>query len=198
VTSMSAASRLKQQVYHVEFAPTSTMAGAKRPDITLFTDSTPNGIKISMALEELGLPYKVEHLNISTNMQKEPAFLEVNPNGRIPAILDTFEDGEKIRIFESGSIFQYLVEQYDPDHKISYPAGSREHYEVNNWMFFQVSYLPASTTCAVRLRSFTSWDPSRPLTWPRMLAWAQCKDSRIISHAMLPRRSHTVIKPTVK
>jgi glutathione S-transferase len=114
------------------------MAGSKRPNITLYTESTPNGIKISMALEELGLPYKVEHLNISTSVQKEPAFLKVNPNGRIPAITDTFEDGEEIRIFESGSIFQYLVEQYDPDHKLSYPAGSREHYEVNNWMFFQV------------------------------------------------------------
>lgn len=114
------------------------MAGSKRPDITLYTDSTPNGIKISMALEELGLPYRVEHLNISTNVQKEPAFLKINPNGRIPAITDVFEDGKEINIFESGSIFQYLVEQYDPEHKLSYPVGSREHYEVNNWMFFQV------------------------------------------------------------
>lgn len=136
---MSAASRLKQQVNHVQLiAPTSTMAGSKRPDITLYTDSTPNGIKISMALEELGLPYRVEHLNISTNVQKEPAFLKINPNGRIPAITDVFEDGKEINIFESGSIFQYLVEQYDPEHKLSYPVGSREHYEVNNWMFFQV------------------------------------------------------------
>lgn len=136
---MSAVSRLKQQVNHVlSNPPTSSMAGSNRPNITLYTDSTPNGIKISMALEELGLPYKVEHLNISTNVQKEPAFLKVNPNGRIPAITDTLEDGGGIRIFESGSIFQYLVEQYDPEHKLSYPAGSREHYEVNNWMFFQV------------------------------------------------------------
>ena len=112
------------------------MTDSKRPEITLYTDSTPNGIKISIALEELGLPYKVEHLNISTNVQKEPWFLEINPNGRIPAITDTFKDGQKIRIFESGSIFQYLAEQYDKDHKISYPAGSREHYEVNNWLFF--------------------------------------------------------------
>lgn len=176
---MSAASRLKQQVNHIQTTtPASIMPEPKRPNITLvsvcevaivsiqqahrphrkcafhmllsgeswliisfivqYTDSTPNGIKISMALEELGLPYKVEHLNISTNVQKEPAFLAINPNGRIPALTDTFEDGKQINIFESGSIFQYLVEQYDKDHKISYPAGSREHYEVNNWMFFQV------------------------------------------------------------
>jgi glutathione S-transferase len=128
-----------------------------RPNITLYTDSTPNGIKISIALEELGLvflpgtfvicqesstdragqPYKVEHIDISTNQQKEPWFLEINPNGRIPAVTDTFSDGEDIRLFESGSILQYLAEQYDRDHRISYPPGSREQYEVNNWVFFQ-------------------------------------------------------------
>jgi len=67
------------------------MTDPKRPNIVLYTDSTPNGIKISMALEELGLPYSVKHLDISTNVQKEPWFLEINPNGRIPAITDTFE-----------------------------------------------------------------------------------------------------------
>lgn len=65
-------------------------------------------------------------------------FLEINPNGRIPALTDTFADGHQIRLFESGSILQYLVEQYDtPAHRISYPAGTREAYEVNNWLFYQ-------------------------------------------------------------
>jgi glutathione S-transferase len=102
---MSAASRLKQQVSHVKsIAPAPTMADSKRPDITLYTDSTPNGIKISIALEELGLPYKVEHLNISTNIQKEPWFLEINPNGRIPAITDTFEVSERRKRHEWSAI----------------------------------------------------------------------------------------------
>ncbi|CAI7655883.1 unnamed protein product [Penicillium manginii] len=108
-----------------------------RPDITLYTAQTPNGIKISMALEELGLPYKVEKIDMSKNVQKEDWFLEINPNGRIPALTDTFSDGQKIRLFESGSILQYLADQYDPDHKISFPKGSREDYEMNNWLFFQ-------------------------------------------------------------
>ncbi|MCJ1366586.1 hypothetical protein MMC16_005715 [Acarospora aff. strigata] len=108
----------------------------KTPDITLYTTQTPNGIKISIALEELGLPFKVEKIDISKNTQKEPWFLEINPNGRIPAMTDTFTDGKQIRVFESGSILQYLVEQYDTEHKISYPKGSRESYEVNNWLFF--------------------------------------------------------------
>jgi glutathione S-transferase len=110
---------------------------AAEPHITFYTDSTPNGIKISMALEELGLSYKVEHIDISTGKQKEAWFLEINPNGRIPAIVDTFTDGEPINIFEGGSILQYLVDRYDPEHKMSYPKGSREAWQVNNWLFFQ-------------------------------------------------------------
>jgi glutathione S-transferase len=66
-----------------------------------------------------------------------PWFLEINPNGRIPAITGTFADGKSIRLFESDSILQYLAEQYDPHYKISYPHDSREAYEANNWLFFQ-------------------------------------------------------------
>jgi glutathione S-transferase len=71
---------------------------------------------------------------MSDNEQKEPWFLEINPNGRIPAITDKFTDGETIRIFESGAILEYLVDRYDKDHKISYPHGSREHWEVVSWV----------------------------------------------------------------
>jgi len=107
------------------------------PSITLYTAQTPNGIKISITLEELGIPYKVQKIAISKNTQKEPWFLAINPNGRIPALTDIFSDGEQINLFESGSIMQYLVSRYDEDHKISYPAGTREFYEMNNWLFFQ-------------------------------------------------------------
>ena len=90
--------------------------------------------------------------------------MEINPNGRIPAITDSFTDGQQIRLFESGSILQYLVEQYDTDHKISYPRGTREAYEVNNWLFFQnagvgpmqgqanVSRILPSLACFMRCR----------------------------------------------
>lgn len=114
-----------------------TMASStSRPDIHLYTTQTPNGIKISITLEELGIPYTVHKIDISKNTQKEPWFLEINPNGRIPALTDTFTDGKTIRLFESGSIQQYLVDQYDKDYKISYPRGTREYYETNNWLFF--------------------------------------------------------------
>ncbi|KAI9852372.1 MAG: hypothetical protein M1838_000894 [Thelocarpon superellum] len=103
-----------------------------KPDITLYTTNTPNGVKISITLEELG----THKIDISKNTQKEPWFLEINPNGRIPAITDTFTDGKTVRVFESGSIQQYLVARYDPEYKISYPPGSREHIEMTNWLFF--------------------------------------------------------------
>lgn len=71
---------------------------------------------------------------MTSNEQKEQWFLDINPNGRIPALTDTFEDGKPIRIFESGAIMQYLVDRYDKDHKVSYPAGSREHWEITSWV----------------------------------------------------------------
>ncbi|KAL7275417.1 Glutathione S-transferase 2 [Rhizina undulata] len=108
------------------------------PDVTLYTTQTPNGVKISIALEELGLPYKVEKLDISTNVQKQDWFLAINPNGRIPAIVDrSFADGKELPVFESGAILQYLTETYDKEHKISYPHGTREYWEVQQWLFFQ-------------------------------------------------------------
>lgn len=103
-------------------------------DIHLYTAQTPNGIKISLFLEELGLQYKVTALDLTKNVQKEPWFLEINPNGRIPAITDTHTDGSPIRIFESGSVLLYLADRYDTEHKLSYPFGTREYYEVNNWV----------------------------------------------------------------
>lgn len=103
-------------------------------DIHLYTAQTPNGIKVSLLLEELGLQYKVTALDLTQNVQKEPWFLEINPNGRIPALTDTHTDGKPIRLFESGSILLYLADRYDTEHKISYPFGTQEYYEVNNWV----------------------------------------------------------------
>jgi len=114
------------------------MASSPTPNIQLYTAQTPNGTKVSILLEELGLPYRFSKIELGKNEQKEPWFLEINPNGRIPAMTDTFDDGKSIRLFESGSIMQYLVDRYDNENKVSYPKGSREYYEVNNWLHFQM------------------------------------------------------------
>ncbi|KAI0124300.1 glutathione S-transferase [Xylariales sp. AK1849] len=114
---------------------------AEKSGIHFYTAQTPNGIKISILLEELGLKYETTAIDLGKNIQKEQWFLDINPNGRIPALTDTFEDGKSINLFESGSIMQYLVERYDKDHKVSYPYGSREYWDVNSWLFWQMGGL---------------------------------------------------------
>jgi len=77
--------------------------------IKLYTDSTPNGWKASITLEELQVPYEVHHVDIRANTQKEDWFLKMNPNGRIPVIVDT--DAGDFIVFESGAIMIYLAEK---------------------------------------------------------------------------------------
>ncbi|KAM0512780.1 hypothetical protein ACHAPE_008533 [Trichoderma viride] len=101
-------------------------------DVTLYTAATPNDIKISIRLEELGLEYKVRAIDVSINEQKEPWLLKINPNGRLPAITDKWTDGSNIHVFESGVTLQYLVDRYDKDNKVSYPRDSKEIWEVNS------------------------------------------------------------------
>ncbi|KAG5359591.1 Disulfide-bond oxidoreductase YfcG [Yarrowia sp. C11] len=107
--------------------------------LTLYTFPTPNGHKISIALELLGLPYKVETVDIKNGEQHTPEFRKVSLNGRIPALADTEgpSTGEPFALFESGAILQYLAEKYDKNHKISYPQGSEEYFRTLEWLFFQ-------------------------------------------------------------
>lgn len=110
--------------------------------LTLYTFPTPNGIKISIALELLKLPYKVVSVDITKGEQKQPDFLKVSLNGRIPALTDSegpLGDGgkEPFALFESGAILQYLASKYDSEHVISYPPGSAEFFKTNEWLFFQ-------------------------------------------------------------
>lgn len=77
---------------------------------------------------------------MSENEQKEPWFLEINPNGRIPAITDKWTDGKDIRIFESGAILQYLTERYDKDYKVSYPRDTPEYWEMTSWVCLTLLY----------------------------------------------------------
>jgi hypothetical protein len=101
------------------------------PTIYLYSNQTPNGLKINQILPRFSLPYHLHKINIFENTHKEPWFLEINPNGRIPELTDTFPDGKMIRMFESGAVVKYLVERYDTEHWISYPRGTWEHHEVD-------------------------------------------------------------------
>lgn len=105
-------------------------------DLTLYTWGTPNGFKISIYLEILGLDYKVVPIDISTNAQKGPDFLKINPNGRIPTLVD-HKNG--ITISQTGAILLYLAETYDKENKFSYKYGSKEYWLHLEILVFQVA-----------------------------------------------------------
>ena len=103
--------------------------------IELHTFNTPNGRKISVALEEMGLPYKVYIVDITKNQQFKPAFLAISPNNRIPAIIDTEgPGGTPISVFESGAILLYLAEKTGQ----FMPASLRERVPVLEWLMWQM------------------------------------------------------------
>ena len=103
--------------------------------ITLHTWNTPNGRKISVALEEMGLAYTVKTVDITKDQQFEPAFLEISPNNRIPAIVDDKgPDGAPISVFESGAILLYLGEKTGQ----FLPSAGRDRVAVMEWLMWQM------------------------------------------------------------
>jgi GSH-dependent disulfide-bond oxidoreductase len=100
--------------------------------IDLYTAATPNGHKVSIALEELGLPYTLHALELSKSEQKEPWFLAINPNGRIPAIVDRAADN--FAVFESGAILIYLAEKSGQ----LMPSDPKGRSLVLQWLMFQM------------------------------------------------------------
>ncbi|KZM19872.1 uncharacterized protein EKO05_0004378 [Ascochyta rabiei] len=104
------------------------------PNIELLTSATPNGQKISIFLEELGISYTTTSIDLGADDQKKPDFLKINPNGRIPAIVD--HSRNDFPVFESGAIFLYLAEHYDQDFAFSFQDAD-EKSEMLQWLFFQ-------------------------------------------------------------
>jgi GSH-dependent disulfide-bond oxidoreductase len=100
--------------------------------IDLYTWSTPNGRKISIALEEMGLPYAVHPVNIGKDEQFAPEFLAISPNNKIPAIVDR-DNGQSV--FESGAILMYLGDKTGK----FYPAGSKARINIHEWLMWQMS-----------------------------------------------------------
>ena len=109
---------------------------AKHPDrLQLYSLPTPNGVKVSIMLEEIGLPYEVHLVDFGKDDQKTPEFLSLNPNGKIPAILDPDGPGGKpLPLFESGAILQYLA---DKTRKLL-PADPARRYQAIQWLHFQM------------------------------------------------------------
>ncbi|ETI26104.1 hypothetical protein G647_02881 [Cladophialophora carrionii CBS 160.54] len=117
--------------------------------LTLYTAGTPNGLKPALVLEELGLKYDVKAINIMNNEQKQDWFLEINPNGRIPAL----KDGD-LRVFESGAIMLYLTDMYDKEKKFTYEYGTALYYEMMSWLMFQMGGIGPMQGQANHFRAF--------------------------------------------
>lgn len=102
--------------------------------IDVYSANTPNGVKVTIALEEIGEPYNLHVLNLSEKDQKQPDFIKINPNGRIPAIIDNDgPDGKRLRVFESGAILLYLAEKYGK----LLPSDPQDRIDAIAWAFFQ-------------------------------------------------------------
>jgi hypothetical protein len=109
---------------------------AKHPDrLQLYSLPTPNGVKVSIMLEEVGLAYEVHLVDFGKDDQKTPEFLSLNPNGKIPAILDPNGPGGKpLGLFESGAILQYLAEKTGK----LLPSDAARRWETIQWVHFQI------------------------------------------------------------
>ncbi|MDT7522874.1 glutathione S-transferase N-terminal domain-containing protein [Rhodoferax sp. TBRC 17198] len=112
---------------------------AQHPDrLQLYSLPTPNGVKVSIALEELGLPYEAHKVNFQTNDQTTPEFLSLNPNNKIPAILDPQgPGGQPLELFESGAILIYLAEKTGK----LLPADPAQRYQAIQWLMWQMGGL---------------------------------------------------------
>ena len=116
--------------------PITKLWPAANPDvIQLYSFPTPNGVKVSIALEELGLPYEPHRVAFERNEQLSPEFLSLNPNNKIPAILDPNGPGGKpLALFESGAILIYLAEKAGK----LIPKDPARRYEAIQWVMFQM------------------------------------------------------------
>jgi len=145
--------------------------------IDLYTWTTPNGRKVSIALEEMGLPYQVHPINLKNAEQKTPAFLSINPNGRIPAIVDHDEGG--FPVFESGAILIYLAEKSGK----LLPTEKQARSVVLQWLMWQMGGLgPMHGQANVFVRYF-------PEKLPSVIARYQTETMRLL-HVMNTRLEH--------
>jgi GSH-dependent disulfide-bond oxidoreductase len=123
---------------------------AQKP-IELYYWPTPNGFKITIMLEECGLPYEIKPVNINKGDQFEPSFLKIAPNNRMPAIIDPDGPGGKpIPVFESGAILQYLGRKTGK----FYPKDERARVAVDEWLFWQMGGLGPMAGQAHHFRNY--------------------------------------------
>ncbi len=135
--------------------------------IDLYYWPTPNGWKISIMLEECGLPYTMVPVNIGKGDQFKPEFLAISPNNRMPAIVDHDVEGEPISVFESGAILLYLAEKTGR----FMPSDQRERIRVLEWLFWQMANLGPMMG---QVSHFTNYAPQiteKDISYPKERYW---------------------------
>ncbi|MGF1715451.1 glutathione binding-like protein [Photobacterium chitinilyticum] len=156
--------------------------------IDLYTAATPNGHKISIALEEMELEYRVHALDLMAAEQKQPEFTAVNPNGRIPAIIDT--DNDNFSVFESGAILLYLAEKTGK----FLPQDPKKRSQVIQWLMFQMGGVgPMMGQANVFYRYFPETIPSAIERYQhegRRLF--EVMDNQLAKHAYLAGEEYTI------
>jgi GST-like protein len=142
--------------------PISRRWPAENPDILqLYSINSPNGVKASIMLEETGLPYEPHLVVIGDNESWTPEFLSLNPNGKIPAIIDpNGPDWKPLALFESGAILTYLADKTG----MLLPEGARR-YETLQWVFWQVGHIGPffGQVCFFHKFAGRHWEDKRPL-----------------------------------
>ena len=135
---------------------------AQHPDrLQLYSINSPNGVKVSIMLEETGLPYEPHLVDIGNNESRTPEFLSLNPNGKIPAILDPDgPDGQPLGLAESGAILIYLAEKIGQ----LLPGGARR-YEAIQWVMWQMGHVGPMFGQVGFFYKFAGreWEDKRPL-----------------------------------
>ncbi|CAM5201684.1 GST-like protein OS=Castellaniella defragrans OX=75697 GN=HNR28_001948 PE=4 SV=1 [Castellaniella defragrans] len=127
---------------------------ASHPDrIQLYSLPTPNGVKVSIMLEECGLPYEAHRVEFAQDDQHSPEFVSLNPNGKIPAIIDPDGPGGKpLPLFESGAILLYLADKTE----LLMPTQEAERWKTVQWVMFQMGGIGpmfGQVTCAMRIKA---------------------------------------------
>jgi len=152
---------------------------AQHPDrLQLYSLPTPNGVKVSIMLEETGLPYEPHLVSFETHDQTSPAFLSLNPNNKIPAILDPNGPGGKpLALFESGAILMYLAEKTGK----FIPQDAAGRYETLQWVMFQMGGIGPMFGQLGFFNKFAGKDyedsARATATWPNRSACSACSTS---------------------
>ncbi|ETS73700.1 hypothetical protein PFICI_14646 [Pestalotiopsis fici W106-1] len=112
---------------------------APQPGLNIFGCASVNPFKLTIAAEELGIPYNYVNLDMGAGEPKAEWYASINPNGRMPAVVHVKDDGTTVTVFESAACLLYMASEFDKEHKLSYPIGTPDYWTQLSWLSWQVA-----------------------------------------------------------